>query len=65
MHDQLVVESPADNKLKDRVNHIVALMERSMLIMVPDMLVKVETSVTRLLRGSNKTSCGIGFPRVS
>src|SRR3954468_15545562 len=42
IHDQLVVECPADDKVKDRVAHIEALMKEGMALVVPGMLVKVE-----------------------
>jgi hypothetical protein len=49
VHDQLVVESPADNQVQDRVAEIEELMKKGMLEVVPGMAVKVETVVTRSL----------------
>jgi hypothetical protein len=49
VHDQLVVESPADDKVKDRVADIERLMKQGMGMVVPGMLVKVETVVTTSL----------------
>jgi hypothetical protein len=49
VHDQLVVESPADDKVQDRVAEIERLMKQGMGLVVPGMLVKVETVVTRSL----------------
>ena len=49
IHDQLVVESPADDRVLERVAEIEALMRRGMLMIVPGMNVKVETVVTRSL----------------
>ncbi|HKB38459.1 MAG TPA: DNA polymerase, partial [Gemmataceae bacterium] len=49
VHDQLAVESPADDRVKDRVAHIESLMKQGMAMVVPDMLVKVETVVTSSL----------------
>jgi hypothetical protein len=49
VHDQLVVESPADDKVRDRVADIERLMKQGMALVVPGMLVKVETVVTTLL----------------
>jgi DNA polymerase I-like protein with 3'-5' exonuclease and polymerase domains len=49
VHDQLVVESPADDKVHARVTHIEQLMKEGMLEVVPGMLVKVETVITRSL----------------
>jgi hypothetical protein len=49
IHDQLVVECPADDKVKDRVADIERLMKLGMGLVVPGMLVKVETVVTRSL----------------
>jgi hypothetical protein len=49
VHDQLVVESPADGRVKERVAHVEALMREGMLEVVPGMVVKVETVVTASL----------------
>ncbi len=49
VHDQLVVESPADGRVHERVLEIEALMKEGMRSVVPGMLVKVETVVTRSL----------------
>lgn len=49
VHDQLVVESPADDAVAERVGYIEALMEYGMQQVVPGMLVKVETVVTQSL----------------
>jgi len=49
VHDQLVVESPADDQVASRVADIEHLMKEGMLAVIPDMLVKVETVVTRSL----------------
>jgi hypothetical protein len=46
VHDQLVVESPADDRVKERVEDIERLMRQGMHQVVPGMLVKVETAVT-------------------
>jgi hypothetical protein len=52
VHDQLVVECPADGRVKDRVADVERLMKEGMALVVPGMLVKVETVVTASL---NKT----------
>ncbi|MEO7130060.1 MAG: DNA polymerase [Dermatophilaceae bacterium] len=52
VHDQLVIESPTDDRVPDRVAEVEGLMIRGMLAIVPGMAVKVETVVTRSL---NKT----------
>ncbi|WZO96108.1 DNA polymerase [Isosphaeraceae bacterium EP7] len=52
VHDQLVVESPADDQVPRRVAELDELMTRGMLTIAPGMAVKVETVVTRSL---NKT----------
>jgi hypothetical protein len=49
VHDQFVVESPADDRVPDRVAEIEALMKQGMLMVVPGMNVNVETVVTRSL----------------
>ena len=49
VHDQDVVESPADDRVPGRVAEIEELMGRGMLMIVPGMDVKVETVVTRSL----------------
>jgi len=53
VHDQLVVESPADDRVPGRVAEIEGLMTRGMLTIVPGMNVKVETVVTRSLNKSD------------
>jgi hypothetical protein len=47
VHDQLVVESPADGRVGERAAHIDSLMKEGMLEVTPSMRVKVETVVTR------------------
>ncbi len=49
VHDQLVVESPGDDQVLDRVAHIESLMKQGMAQVVPGMLVNVETAITRSL----------------
>jgi hypothetical protein len=49
VHDQVVVESPADDRVSARVEEIERLMKQGMDEVVPGMLVKVETVVTRSL----------------
>jgi hypothetical protein len=49
VHDQLVIESPADDHVGDRIADVEELMKRGMLLVVPGMTVKVETVVTRSL----------------
>jgi hypothetical protein len=49
IHDQLVVESPADDQVKDRVEEIESLMKDGMAMVVPGMRVKVETVVSTSL----------------
>jgi hypothetical protein len=49
VHDQLVVESPADGRVGERTAHIESLMKEGMLEVTPGMRVKVETLVTRSL----------------
>jgi DNA polymerase I-like protein with 3'-5' exonuclease and polymerase domains len=49
VHDQLVVECPADDRVKDRVADVERLMKEGMAQVVPGMLVKVETLVTASL----------------
>jgi hypothetical protein len=49
VHDQLVVESPADDRVLDRAVDIERLMKEGMLEVVPGMLVKVETVITQSL----------------
>ena len=46
VHDQLMVESPADEKVKDRLVHIETLMKQGMLMIVPGMNVQVESVIT-------------------
>jgi DNA polymerase I-like protein with 3'-5' exonuclease and polymerase domains len=52
VHDQLVVEAPANERVPERIAEIEELMRRGMLMIAPGMNVKVETVVTRSL---NKT----------
>jgi hypothetical protein len=49
VHDQNVVEAPADDRVPRRIAEIEELMGRGMLMVVPGMNVKVETVVTRSL----------------
>jgi DNA polymerase I-like protein with 3'-5' exonuclease and polymerase domains len=49
IHDQLVVEAPADDRVHERVADIEGLMKEGMAQVVPGILVKVETVVTRSL----------------
>jgi hypothetical protein len=49
VHDQVVVESPADDRISERVAEIEGLMKRGMLMVVPGMKVNVETAITRSL----------------
>jgi hypothetical protein len=49
VHDQVVVEAPADEQVPQRIAEIEKLMRRGMLMVVPGMNVKVETVVTRSL----------------
>lgn len=49
VHDQLVVESPADHRVLDRAADIERLMKEGMAEVVPGMLVKVETVITQSL----------------
>jgi hypothetical protein len=49
VHDQQVVEAPADDRVPQRIAEIEELMRRGMLLIVPGMNVKVETVVTRSL----------------
>jgi hypothetical protein len=53
IHDQVVVEAPADDKVAQRGAEIEALLRRGMLEVVPGMLVKVETSYSRSLNKSD------------
>ena len=53
VHDQLVVESPADDKVHERVAHIEALMKEGMLKVIPGMNVQVESVITRSLNKSD------------
>ena len=46
IHDQVVVESPADDRVVERKAEIERLMIKGMLMVIPGMLVKVETAVT-------------------
>ena len=52
VHDQLAVESPADDRVGERAAEIEGLMRQGMLMVVPGMNIKVETVITRSL---NKT----------
>jgi DNA polymerase I-like protein with 3'-5' exonuclease and polymerase domains len=49
VHDQLVIESPADDQIPQRVSHVEGLMKEGMLQVIPGMEVRVETVVTRSL----------------
>jgi DNA polymerase I-like protein with 3'-5' exonuclease and polymerase domains len=49
VHDQQVAESPADERVPERIDEIERLMKDGMLMVVPGMNVKVETVVTRSL----------------
>jgi hypothetical protein len=49
VHDQLVVEAPADDRVPRRRAEVEELMRRGMLLVVPGMNVQVETVVTRSL----------------
>lgn len=49
IHDQVVVESPAADRVSDRVAEIEELLCRGMLTVVPGMNVRVETVITRSL----------------
>jgi hypothetical protein len=49
IHDQIVVETAADDHVLDRVAHIEDLMKQGMLLVIPGMVVKVETVVTQSL----------------
>jgi hypothetical protein len=49
VHDQLVVESPADDHVPERARDIERLMKEGMAEVIPGMRVKVETVVTRSL----------------
>jgi hypothetical protein len=49
VHDQQVVEAPADDRVPQRIAENEELMRRGMLLVVPGMNVKVETVVTRSL----------------
>jgi hypothetical protein len=60
VHDQLVVESPADDRVAERVAHVERLMVEGMGTVVPGMRVKVETVVTRSL---NKRDLAPGHGR--
>jgi len=56
VHDQLVVESPADAEVKDRLTHIESLMKAGMLEVVPGMKVQVESVLTRSLNKNDLDS---------
>lgn len=49
VHDQVVVESPADAQIKERVSDIESLMKQGMAMVIPGMPVKVESVVTASL----------------
>ena len=49
VHDQIIVESPADEHVGERASQIEKLMKQGMGTVVPGMLVKVETVITRSL----------------
>ena len=49
VHDQQVVEAPADDRVQQRIAENEELMKRVMLMVMPGMNVKVETVVTRSL----------------
>jgi hypothetical protein len=49
IHDQIVVESPDDGWVRERVAEIESLMEGGMLSVVPGMNVRVETVITKSL----------------
>src|SRR5262249_6671124 len=54
VHDQLVVESPADEKVPERAADIERLMKEGMAQVVPRMLVNVETVFTRSLNKADR-----------
>jgi DNA polymerase I-like protein with 3'-5' exonuclease and polymerase domains len=56
VHDQIVVESPADDEVHDRVTKIECLMKQAMLDVVPGMLIKVETVVSSSLHKADLDS---------
>ena len=56
VHDQVVVESPLDGRIGERVAEIEDLMRRGMWEVVPGMNVKVETVVTRSLNKGDRVS---------
>jgi DNA polymerase I-like protein with 3'-5' exonuclease and polymerase domains len=49
VHDQQVIEAPADERVPERIDEIERLMKDGMLMVVPGMNVKVKTVVTRSL----------------
>jgi hypothetical protein len=49
VHDQIIVESPADERVWERASQIEKLMKQGMGMVVPRMKVKVETVITRSL----------------
>jgi hypothetical protein len=53
VHDQVVVESPADDRVLERKGHIESLLVEGMHAVIPGTLVKVETVVTRSLDKSD------------
>lgn len=54
IHDQVVVESPADDQTRTRANQIEELMRQGMTEVVPGMFVKVETEFTRSLNKKDR-----------
>jgi hypothetical protein len=61
VHDQIVVESPLDGRVGERVAEIEELMKRGMSEVVPGMNVKVETVVTHSLnKGDRIPDDGVG-----
>jgi len=54
VHDQVVVECPADDQLLERKTEIERLLIEGMHTVVPGMLVKVETVITRSLDKSDQ-----------
>ena len=53
VHDQVVIESPADDRVLERKAHIENLLIEGMHTVIPDTLVKVETVVTQSLDKSD------------
>lgn len=54
VHDQLVVESPADDHVLDRLTHIEQLMKEGMAEVIPGMLIKIDSVVTCSLHKEDK-----------